>query len=97
MDVQLGYHVAECADIQLVRLEHMQQDTFGLGDLVDQQLALLFVQVGDLGEVLGGGDQDQPGVLGVVHQLHEAKLHATDRQRVAAQLDRKSTRLNSSH
>src|SRR3546814_6281198 len=26
MDVQLGYHVAECADIQLVRLEHMRSE-----------------------------------------------------------------------
>src|SRR3546814_564488 len=69
-----------------MRISDWSSDVCSSDLLVDQQLALLFVQVGDLGEVLGGGGQDQPGVLGVVHQLHEAKLHATDRQRVAAQL-----------
>ena len=58
----------------------------GLGDLVDQLLAVLFAQLDDLGDVLDGRNQDEPGILAVVHQLDQAKLHATDGESVAAQL-----------
>src|SRR5947207_3008157 len=71
MHMHLAHDIAECADIELSRIEHLCKPAAGSGDLGRQDAGVLRTQLGPLLEALAARHQDEPGEARIIH---EAKL-----------------------
>src|SRR5207342_3135391 len=84
--VQLRHHVAQRGHVELVRLELGLQQATGAVDFAGELRLLGVVQVRPFHRVFHPRHYDQPGMVGVVHQLHVAQGEVRDGMCIVGQL-----------
>ncbi|MOA24169.1 hypothetical protein D3C78_1448390 [compost metagenome] len=82
MHVQLADHIAQGRDVHLVGTEGVLEGFGKEGRFLPELPLLLRTELEQLTDFLAARHQDEPGVLGIVHQQQPAQGEITDWQGV---------------
>ena len=74
MNVQLRHHVAQGGDIHFIGLEVSRHEAGDVAGLVDELGLFIGVELKNFAQAWALWDENQPRIVGIVHQEHAAEL-----------------------